>query len=59
MLYFEKMQRLRHFGNGVSESTLNSELETLFKPLGPRQVIKSGSSHRLIHIIVYIKELSE
>ena len=59
MLYSEKMQRLRHFGNGVSESTLNSELETLFKPSGPRQVIKSGSSHRLIHIIIYIKELSE
>ena len=45
MLYSEKMQRLRHLRNGVSESTLNSELETLFKPFGPRQVIKSGSSH--------------
>ena len=34
-------------------------LETLFKPFGHRHVIKSGSSHRLIHIIIYIEELSE
>ena len=59
MLYSEKMQHLRHLRNGVSESTLNSESETLFKPFGPRHVIESGSSHRLIHIIIHIKELSE
>ena len=59
MLYSEKMQRLSHLRNGISESAWNSELETLFKPSGPRQVIKSGSSHRLIPITIYTKELSE
>ena len=55
MLYSEKIQRLRHLRNGISES----ELETLFKLFGPRHVIKRGSSHRLIPITIYIKELSE
>ena len=59
MLYSEKMQRLRHLRNGISGSACNSELETLFKPFGPRNVIKSGSSHRLIPITIYIKEMSE
>ena len=54
MLNSEKMQRLWHLRNRISESALNSELETLFKPFGPRQ-----ASHRLIPIIIYIKELSE
>ena len=55
MLYSEKIQRLRHLRNGISES----ELETLFKLFGLRHVIKRGSSHRLIPITIYIKELSE
>ena len=45
--------------NGISESAWNSELETLFNFFGPRDVIKRGSAHRLIPIIIYIKELSE
>ena len=47
--------------NAASEAfkKWNYELETLFKPFGPRHVIKSGSSHRLIPITIYIKELSE
>ena len=49
MSFIEETQRLRHLRNGFSESARNSELETIFKPFGLRHVIKSGSSHRLLH----------